>query len=110
MTATATFQPIETDPTVGFIKAVVGDVYALAGPDWWASVGRVAATCTDRDEFDARTRRLHHDVFQAYQTLEGNALTPARKQNIADLRRGMRRLFAVVHQGAMSGVIGVSAR
>ena len=67
------------DPTRATLSRLVGDVFTLASPEWWLAIRRVAATCVTRDEFDSRTRELSHDVYQAYQTIEGNALTAERK-------------------------------
>jgi hypothetical protein len=61
--------------------------------DWWDSVLRVAATSGTRDQLDARTRPLLHAVYQAYQTIEGNALSPERRALMTDLRCAVREAW-----------------
>lgn len=71
----------------------------FVGPDWWDSVLRVAAAAMTRDELDRKVRRLTHDVYQAYQTLEGNALCRERKDQINTLKRRAREAWYCLHGG-----------
>jgi hypothetical protein len=69
------------------------------GSDWWASVLRVAAAAMTRDELDRKVRRLTHEVYQAYQTIEGNALSRERKDQINSLKRHSREAWLHLHGG-----------
>jgi len=70
------------------------------GPDWWGSVLRVAASSASRSVFDAQTRSLLHDVYQAYQTIEGNAISSERKAFMSNLRTAARGAWYAMQTGA----------
>jgi hypothetical protein len=72
---------------------------AFVGQDWWDSVLRVAHAALTKDELDRKVRRLTHDVYQAYQTIEGNALSRERKDQIHSLRRLSREVWRELHGG-----------
>jgi hypothetical protein len=71
----------------------------FVGPDWWDAVMRVASTAMTRDELDRKVRKLTHEVYQAYQTIEGNALSRERKDQIHSLKRASREAWRHLHGG-----------
>jgi hypothetical protein len=72
---------------------------AFVGRDWWDSVLRVAAASATKDELDRKVRRLTHDVYQAYQVIEGNGLSRERKDQINTLKRRARAAWYELHTG-----------
>ena len=74
---------------------------AFVGQDWWDSVLRVAHASLTKDELDRRVRRPTHDVYQAYQTIEGNALSRERKDQINTLKRLSRAAWLALHGGVV---------
>jgi hypothetical protein len=71
----------------------------FVGQDWWDSVLRVAHAALTKDELDRKVRRFTHDVYQAYQTIEGNALRRERKDQINSLKRLSREAWRQLHGG-----------
>jgi hypothetical protein len=74
---------------------------SFVGQDWWDSMLRVAHASLTKDELDRKVRRLAHDVYQAYQTIEGNALSRERKDQINSLKRLSRAAWLELHGGVM---------
>jgi hypothetical protein len=75
---------------------------AFVGHDWWDSVLRIAHSALTKDELDRKLRRLTHDVYQAYQVIEGNALSRERKDQINTLRGLSRAPWLELHGGIES--------
>ena len=53
----------------------------------------IARASKDKAQFDKATRGLLHQVYDAWQIIEGQAPNDARKERMRELRRQARRIY-----------------